>query len=258
MRRTLTTEILAPEAASEVGALLRMLRTRQFLTAAAVLVAFDSVLILLHCAVVLAERGIIDLGSVASMRRLDISRDWSVAEYTEYAKAVAAAIALGVAFAASSRPVFLILAAFFAYLGIDNGFRLHEAAAGGSAEGAVAPGELVYFVLTGAALAALLMLAWPRVAARTRDAHRVHVAVMILAILAYGAFAVGVDAVHLFVAHHVAYTDAVLGLLEDGGELVMLSVAVILAVAIALRCLQLRRESGSASVTDSRREIVDV
>lgn len=199
-----------------------------------VVLAIDAVLIVMHCGLVLHQRGLLGVDTNTWPMwagRFDLSRDWGIGEYAEYAKAAAAAVFLAAAFVFSRRPIYLVFAAIFAYTGIDNAFRLHEQAAG-PASGDVQVGELAYFGVAAIAIIAVIAFAWPRGA----TAHKVHAQVMLVVVLVYGAFAVGVDAVHFFVAYHVAYTDAVLGLLEDGGELVTLSIAVAVSLAVARAC----------------------
>lgn len=173
--------------------------------------------------------------------RFSLSEEGGLGECWEYVLSAATATALLRLWARTRCSVYAASAAVFAWVLLDNAVELHER--GGTAlapffrwlgAGVLAPdvGELVVFAAAGLAIIALI---FPSVRHGIgRDA------VLALAPVAcvFGAafFGVGADFVHSEV-HSLAsenLADQVLGFIEDGGELAMLSLAAALALAIPM------------------------
>jgi hypothetical protein len=134
----------------------------------------------------------------------------------------------------------LVWPLIFGYLLIDDAFRVHEQAGTRVARhfglssrlGLHAQdfGELLVFALIGTTSLLLVALAYLRGSAAYRSiAHRI-VALLLL----FAVFAGGMDMVHGMV-DHVPTLNALFSVLEDGGELVVLSVICAYTVGLLLR-----------------------
>jgi hypothetical protein len=124
---------------------------------------------------------------------------------------------------------YLAWATVFLYIGLDDLLEIHEETGNSLALRygfqetlGLRPrdiGELAIFAAVGLALLALVGVAYLRGSDRfRRHSERVFVLVALLA-----ALGIGVDALHILFLH--TWAGAMFGLIEDGGELIVLSVA---------------------------------
>lgn len=188
------------------------------------LLAVDAVLVALH---VFGYYGLNVLGE-----RWSIHTDGGYPEIVQYVKCLVAAV-LALVGAARRSPSLAVWAAILAYIALDDMLRLHEQAAGIDVverltAGRDVPqqvlGELVVAGSIGLVTVSLVAIGWW---AACGAARRAHVDLLALIVL-FGAFSVLVDLVHGMVGG--SWAGMALGVLEDGGELVVLSLVVAYAV----------------------------
>ncbi len=185
---------------------------------------------------------VLDLAASPAVPAFDISRDYGVAEWVSYLKLLATALLLLRARQAlperARRTALLGWAIVFGYLLLDDLLRLHEFFGEGLVRLIDDPnrhllrglrtedlGELTIQVATAIPLLALLVVNHVRGSATSRRTDRTFAALLLL----MTAFAVGVDLVA------ATFTDSSLPLLEDAGELIVLSLITTYAYSLSPR-----------------------
>lgn len=126
---------------------------------------------------------------------------------------------------------YLVWATTFGYLGIDDGMTVHEILGEQLAlRWAIGPmfglrpadiGELVYLASVGTILLFLLSIAWWRGSATFRERSKFLVALSALLVIV----GIGVDVVHAML-YEVPVLDELFGIIENGGEMLIVSVLV--------------------------------
>lgn len=191
-----------------------------------VLVAGDLLLIGTH--VVLSLAWMLDLLPVRT-GEFRITRNGSWAEVFNQVKWAVAALALGLAFWRTRVPAFGAFAVIFAMALADDWLKIHQQAAWRLTDvtGWGPLGKLVAFAVMGAIAVAVLVPSLRR----TPPAVRPQV-MRFLGVLA-GMVALGVvfDFVHVLLARLGQIVDQAGGLFEDGGEMILASLAAAYAVA---------------------------
>lgn len=177
-----------------------------------------------------------------------------LAEGFEYLKSAATALAVGLLARRQRAPLLWVICALNAWMVLDNAFALHERIGqrlgrdvlGGLTLGLNRPrdlGELIAFGMMGFGFLALLALAWRGAAPLARRT----AVVLLAAVAGASVFGIGVDALHA--TPWGAPMEDLLADVEDGGESLMLS----LGLALALGCLAAGRPA-SAPRRRPRRE----
>lgn len=230
------------------------------LTALLVLIGIDLVLIAIH---VLISGGqylgmIVEAQAVSLLTILSVTRDASLPEYFNHVKELIMLTALALVWVRSRRMIYLIWSAVLLLILGDDSLRFHEhigdwvaanlPVAQGSEDGH-AFGEIVAWA--GYAMVTAALLWWGH--RHSSAPERANSWAILAGIVAVSCFAVGVDAVHSIVVRLGAMMDTRLvnglfGLLEDGGEMLMLSLTCAIVLAIYRRHPRGARV-GSASVT---------
>lgn len=204
----------------------------------AFLLALDLADAVLHVGHILALRG--EAPGWLQTPLFNMNREFGLGEDLEYLKSLACAAALAVCARRAREPVFVALATLHVWLALDNSLALHERLGvsigehvlRGQSLGLARPtdmGQLLYYSAFGLALLALFAV----LLRRTRpDFVRTGI-VLAVAAASPGLFGVFVDAFQATpMARPLSHT--LLVVLEDGGETVMLS----LAVALCVGCLR--------------------
>lgn len=185
---------------------------------------------------------------------LMVTNDGTLPEFYNYAKWVVIGGVLGWAFFRTRAKLFLAFAVTFLVVLADDSLQLHELFGAAVAEAISAPtilglktqyyGEMALWAILGVLVTAMLWHGF-----RTSDAAARRLGLPLLAIFgALVATAVGMDVVHSLVdLVGVGRLSVVVGLLEDGGEMLLGSAAGAYAVALAaqlgLRPQRLREAS---------------
>jgi hypothetical protein len=192
-----------------------------------ILLAVDGLLIAAHVFVVGNEKSVFPLRfdvDTATRDFFSLTRDRSLSEWWEYTKTGLSAVAFGVAAKRRRTAFYAVLAGLLALATVDNAMGLHEAVGGWTGS---ALGDLSFFAAVGLASLALLVWCWPRDSVESKNSF---IALKLLMLLA--AFVALSDYLTATVTHVIPKTSAVGGLIEDGGELV--SISLLLALALAL------------------------
>ena len=150
-------------------------------------------------------------------------------ELYEYAKSALTALALAVVASRSRVSIFWVLSGFFAFATLDNWVGLHESFFDFTTMSGF-EGELAYFGLTTLIFIALFYAFWPA----GRQAGRIEATQIVMAIVFTAFCAVVIDAAHSIIGMLFGRLQNVLGYLEDGGEMVGLSISLALAVAMVV------------------------
>lgn len=161
--------------------------------------------------------------------------DRSYSEFFQYAKYVWAVMILLLLTVRHGTGIYAAWAVGCAYVLVDDAFMLHEnvgravlAAFPEGGETVMHMGELGFLGAVCVALGTIILLAHRR----ARPPHRAASTTLMVLFAALAFFGIVVDAVHSFVAPG-STLDAPLTVLEDGGEMVVLSVVVAFIFAIA-------------------------
>lgn len=159
--------------------------------------------------------------------RLDM--DGTYSEFYEYIKILLCTFALLTCFVRRGPPIYLSLALVYMIALLDNAFRIHEYI------GSISPfgrgrSELFFFVALGGLMSIMLWRTRPR--ENLEDTGYAVGCVLLLGMLAF--FAVGIDAFHA-IFWRSSDIEPVLGLLEDGGELIALSFNLVFVWSVATR-----------------------
>lgn len=212
----------------------------------AALLAVDIALLAMHAAQVHA--GYYGTARAAALSNFDMDRDGNHVELFEYLLNALTVAMLASCWWRTRQPMFLALCVVLLFTLADNGLRLHEgfgallapslqAAARIVAMAPIALGELLFYLLCGPAL--LLMLAFAT--SRSGEENRARGAIFLLLLMALGGFGAGVDFVHsmlLDAGQPGGWTmmggplDKILGFVEDGGELLVLTAICALSCAL--------------------------
>jgi hypothetical protein len=163
-----------------------------------------------------------------SDRRFSLYRDLGFAEFFQYPKMALAALLMIGTSRGTRRRSYLIWAALFLYLLLDDSLRVHERAGraiSGYLEYAPALhlraqdyGELTVFAAVGVLFATPLLIAWWRGDADLRRDYR-DLALLVGCLALVG---VVLDLLHVMV--QIRALGGAIGLLEDGGEMIVMSV----------------------------------
>lgn len=196
------------------------MRARSTLIVLAVLVCGDLLFIGLHLVHLQT--------SLLPSDRWSISRDHGFAELFQYLKYVAICLALGHLFIRTRLRVMLGWMAVFGFLLLDDAGRIHERFGLLFAASTHLPnigglrardiGELVFALLAGLLVLPLVIFGWLRGAPPAR-AISTDLALLLVALAGCG---VGADFVHRLLS--LSSMDVLAGLIEDGGEMLVLSV----------------------------------
>ncbi len=170
---------------------------------------------------------------------LKVSAEGGVPELFNYLKLCFVSLVLIMTFRRSRVPIYLILAGIFAYAFLDDAFTFHERLSVELVEALKLPemwqqrafAQTLYFAIVAILLGPLLVGGWLN--ASTIDRHLS--AIMIAALLALGFFVVVVDAVHSVISKYSLIADKVGALVEDGGEMLAVTVCCWVALSIHSR-----------------------
>jgi len=207
-------------------------------------VSIDLALIALHVLAAAARHaGLIDGGASAWPQLFSIVNDHGLPETFNQLKALLAAAVLWTTWTRTRQPVYLCWALIFAVAFLDDALRIHEQAGaalagllltGIAAEHAEFIGQLLVAGIYALLFGAPLLLA--HASAEPRHARTSSLILFVFAIVVF--FAVVVDAVHgVLLAVRPELTastvfQALFNVLEEGGELLSLSLALAVVIAI--------------------------
>jgi hypothetical protein len=166
--------------------------------------------------------------SLLASGRWSIAEDRGYAEMFQYVKFLGICLALGRLFVRTHLRVLIGWIAVFAFLLLDDAGRIHEHFGLAFAVWTRLPdigalrardiGEFIYALLAGLLVVPLVAFGWLRGAPPAR-AISADLAVLLIAL---GGCGVGADLVHRMLS--ATFMDVLTGLLEDGGEMIVLSV----------------------------------
>lgn len=229
-----------------VGAILRQ---PGFRAALLVLLAVDLVFAGLHVAHVWSEWR--EVETYFSDHRFSLEQEGGLSEGWEALKSVLCVLALLDVARRTGQPAYAAVAFGFCVALLDNVLELHET--GGTWLAArlqgserlfeAAPqafGEVGIFGLLGVAIAAALFLGFRR----TARGHWPAAAVAVALLAALAAIGVGLDLLHAAVGGLRRAIDRGFGFMEDGGELLTLSLAAAYAIGLRRHVAAPRRLSG--------------
>lgn len=173
--------------------------------------------------------------------RLMLSRDNTISERFEYTLTGAATVAMLVTWRRTGAAVYGAFAVLFGWLTADNSLQLHEqlggivapllTLSGGAGDNAHHLGEAAVLVLVGVLLVGMIASAL----SRSADVHRLRAAALILLTGCAAFFGVVVDAVDALVLAEGSAAQQIGAFVEDAGELWLLCLSAILAMAIMFR-----------------------
>lgn len=235
----------------------RLAGSTVFVRLLAALVATDAVLILLHVLhslhdmrIIGADGGADGGGFLLESRRFLIDEELGYGEIFGYLKSLAIAAALFACYRRALAPAFAALAFTFAVIALDDSLRIHEFFGNLIAKGlALGPafglraqdvGELMVWSALGAVVVSALAYGYRRSNAAARSLASIFLG--LLAVLVF--FAVVADMLHIALAGWFRGAYRVGTVIEEGGEMLTLSLICAAAVAaFALRPRNIGREN---------------
>lgn len=179
----------------------------------------DLLFILLHVA---AVNGLI--GGDERLFRVDHER--SLSEWFGYAKLFASSVLAFYLSASRKHYQLMPMALVIFYLCLDDALRLHERMGEVLVPAHDNAGEALFMMIVGGATVMMAAIGY----VLSERFGRIQMISVLLPILLLGVFAIVIDALHEFVIRFVPTSDELLGLLEDGGELVSMSVLLLTCV----------------------------
>jgi hypothetical protein len=217
-----------------------LLRSRMALFVFFLFLFADALLIIAHLYHFLNNR--FQFSSFVLSSEFTLIRERGYSEWWEYAKAGFSIGLYALCYKKSLQPVYLAIALICLWILADNALQIHE-----SAGDVIAPlftfaaslfpsagetfGEFSYFILAGFAFSILFWINYRA----SSEAHRSLAAIFAVLVVLLAFFGVGMDAVHaaLKFSGEILYHAFVI--LEDGGELVVLSAICAAATFTATR-----------------------
>lgn len=174
-------------------------------------------------------------------RHYSLETDGGLAEFYQYVKQLWIALCLAIAFLRRRHLVLLAWSGFFAFLMLDDALQLHERAGlwlgrrlSLPAVAGLRPddlGELMVAGAVGASLLLVLAAAWWREREPTWRFSRV----LLILTVALGVCGVILDTFHVIAYFRAPAISDPLAFLEDGGELLIVSVLTAYAMDLAVR-----------------------
>lgn len=204
-----------------------LLSSRVFVVALCVLATVDVGFILTH----IGHKASVLSGAYHPLghQRFNIESDRSYGEYFEYIKTAVCIVASFACLGITKCSIYSVMSAAYVWLLLDNSIGLHEGL--GRRVAPLLPGtgvlpfpgealgELAIFACFALAGLGLFAVSWRRSVGK----HRAAGTVFVLLMAALGVFAVGVDALHVVSERFRQVVTDALGVVEDGGELLVLS-----------------------------------
>ena len=177
--------------------------------------------------------GYLEAGSFTNFK---VTQEGGIPEIFNYFKLCLASVVLMLIYRCSRIPIYLILALIFTYAFLDDAFTLHERLSLDLAEALALPDmwrqrtytQPLYFAVVAGISAPILLVGW----FRAGSTHRRHAAAMIASLCALAFFAVFVDFVHSLVSDYSRVADKALALVEDGGEMLAVTLSCWVALSI--------------------------
>lgn len=168
----------------------------------------------------------------------NIQRDGGIPETFNYFQLGLVSIVLVLIYHRSRVPTYLILALIFAYALFDDALQLHEQLGVVLAAALVLPdlwgvsgrdiAQPLYFAIVAGVFAPMLLGGW----FYANPTHRRFSISIIALFCALAFFAVFVDFVHVFVANYSRIANQALALVEDGGEMLVVTLSCWVALSI--------------------------
>lgn len=227
-------------------------------TALLIMIAIDMMLIAVHVLICAGQylEIIANAQAVGLLEIFSVTRDRSAPEYFNHVKEVAMLAALLLIWMRSKRAIYIIWFAVMLLILGDDFLGIHEHIGhwvstsypvARHAEDGQAFGEMVAWFLYATVTIGLLWQGHRR----SSDEERAYSWAILAGILSVSVFAVGVDAAHGMVAGAALPLDprlvnGLLGLFEDGGEMLMLSLTC--AIVLAVHHRQRREADGRPAV----------
>ncbi len=169
-----------------------------------------------------------------------ITRDGGVPEVFNYLKLSLIVVVLSATYLRSRALLFLVTALCFGYVGLDDSLRIHEQLGNYLAEGLTLPviaglpsqalGELLVFASVGSVFTLAFVIAW----LRTDAAQPRQFFACTFLLFALSFFAVFVDLLHALVGDVSRVVSKMLTIIEDGGELLIVSLSCWVLLSIFL------------------------
>lgn len=213
-----------------------VLRPRRFLAILAAVFMIDGVIIGLALANIYAN-----LEGIPFPTWFDLTLEFAFGEIWEYCLCAIAGIFLLWKFGKYREPILAALGCVFAWLTLDNMLGLHEASgeflaplfpfAAATAAGPEHFGELAMLTAVGL----LILAAVIHTAPRSSEHANIQSLAIVVVLACSASFGVVLDFAKQFFPDIAPMAGIMLGFLEDGGEMVLISIAAALAISFVSR-----------------------
>jgi hypothetical protein len=182
----------------------------------------DLLFILLHLA---AVNGLIG----GDERLFQVDKDRNLSEWFEYAKLFASSVLVFRLSVNRKHYQLMPMALVIFYLCLDDALRLHEFMGEVLVPAHDNAGEVLFMMIVGGATVTVAAIGY----VLSERLGRIQIISVLLPILLLGAFGTVIDALHEVMIRFVPTSDELMGLLEDGGELVSISVLLLTCAWLA-------------------------
>lgn len=226
-----------------------LLSSRVMIATLVLLLSFDTVLLVMHIIYVYFEYHLLE--AEHDLSSFNMNEDGTYSEIFEYLKNILIIFTLAGSWYRNRQLIFLTLSAIFIFTLVDNIFQLHErfgefvspllqSTTQYFDTAPAALGEFLFYAAIGPALLGSLTLAL----FRAREEYHVYGVIFLILLILLGGFGVGVDLIHSALIDMKGLDswtmlsgplDKILGFVEDGGELIILSIICALSCAIYAR-----------------------
>ena len=177
--------------------------------------------------------GSLEAGSFAYFK---VTQEGGIPEFFNYFKLCLASVVLMLIYRRSRIPIYLILALIFTYALLDDAFTLHERLSLDLAEALALPemwrqstyAQPLYFAIVATLSVPILLGGW----INANSTHRRLSLALIASLCALAFFAVFVDFVHSLISDYSRVADKALALVEDGGEMLVVTLSCWVALSI--------------------------
>ena len=195
-----------------------------------------------------------------SLKYFKVTQEGGIPEIFNYFKLCLVSVVLMLIYLRSRIPIYLILALIFTYALLDDAFTLHERLSLDLAEALVLPdmweqstyAQPLYFAIVATLLIPMLLGGW----INANSTHRRLSLAMIASLCVLAFFAVFVDFVHSLVSDYSRIADKALALVEDGGE--MLAVTLSCWVALSIHSyVRLTHGNGESDLISARSDTIN-
>lgn len=188
-------------------------------------------ILLLWAVFVFVHAYIVLVGIQDEMLQFRMDEEGSLSELWEFVMLLASFALLTVSSVQKARRAYLVPALVLLYMALDGRMRIHESVGWSLWPENGHFGEFLYMSAMGAAFLLALIWAIRRSSAVQKSELTCYAVLLVL----FGLFGTALDLLHIFLSKLIARSDNLVAWVEDGGELLIISLMLILSLGVFRR-----------------------